>query len=114
MIDFSKGNEGRFFGGYFGGNIFGAMVRKNPPGRARPLVLLCHGQGTFQTPSLLTYVHLPEFDFITPDCHLLGKNDALDAKIGVDTDEIWPPIVWSSIHPPISSFFPKDIFFGSV
>ena len=37
------------------------------------MVLLCHGQGTFQTPSLLTYVHLPEFDFINPDCHLLGK-----------------------------------------
>ena len=110
MIDFSKGNEGRFFGGYFGGNIFGAMVRKNPPGRARPLVLLCHGQGTFQTPSLLTYVHLPEFDFINPDSHLLGKNckilhfcenpvttfcrfwkilqnEYLIVKIGVDTAE---------------------------
>ena len=59
---------------FLAGDFLGAMVRKNPPGRARPLVLLCHGQGTFQTRSLLTYEHLPEFDFITPDCHLLGKN----------------------------------------
>ena len=27
----------------------------------------------FQTPSLLTYVGLSEFDFRNPDCHLLGK-----------------------------------------
>ena len=50
-----------FLAEYFGRRYFRRIIRKNPPGRARPLVLLCHGQGTFQTPSLLTYVHLPEF-----------------------------------------------------
>jgi len=54
-------------------NILAGIIGPEPPGRARPLVLLCHGQETFQTPSLLTYVHLPEFDFINPDSQLLGK-----------------------------------------
>ena len=31
----------------------------------------------FQTPSLLTYVGLSEFDFRNPDSHLLGKNICL-------------------------------------
>ena len=72
--------RGDFLANFLAAYIFGAIVRKNPPGRARPLVLLCHGQGTFQTPSLLTYVHLPEFDFITPDCHLLGKKLRASSK----------------------------------
>ena len=56
------------------GEFFGRIILPEPPGRAVALVLLYHAGKLFQTPLLLTYVDLPEFDFINPDCHLLGKN----------------------------------------
>ena len=77
MIDFQIRNGRNLFGYNFGnlfGGIFSRKIVFEPPGRACPLVLLCHGRGTFQTHSHPTYVHLSEFDFINPDCRLLGKN----------------------------------------
>ena len=35
----------------------------------------------FQTPSLLTYVGLSEFDFRNPDCHLLGKKNSAPTQV---------------------------------
>ena len=85
-------------------DILAGIIGPEPPGRARPLVLLCHGQETFQTPSLLTYVHLPEFDFINPDCHLLGKYFKLEMPLRKISAFFK---IYKNSFVPIQ-FFPKD------
>ena len=57
--------------------IFPIILRrigKSAPGRPGQSVVHTPCQWSFCTPTLLTHIHLSEFDFITPDCHLLGKN----------------------------------------